>query len=100
VNLVAATVDGLKHLRRPEEVGRLRGKTVAEVLGIAPRGNGNGAAAPPDPVAQPAAAAEPVAAEPTPAEAAPLEPVPAAAGDESGLGAPAADAADGPTESA
>ena len=34
VNLVAATVAGLKSLRRPEEIARLRGKSVAEVLGI------------------------------------------------------------------
>ncbi len=34
VNLLAATVAGLKDLRRPEEVARLRDKTVAEVLGI------------------------------------------------------------------
>lgn len=33
VNLVAATVAGLKDLRRPEEVAALRDKTVAEVLG-------------------------------------------------------------------
>jgi small subunit ribosomal protein S5 len=33
VNLVAATVDGLRRLRRPEEVARLRGKSVAEILG-------------------------------------------------------------------
>ena len=39
VNLVAATVAGLKSLRRPEEVAALRGKTVAEVLGI-PAGSG------------------------------------------------------------
>jgi len=44
VNLVAATVDGLQRLRRPEEVGRLRGKTVTEVLGVAPRTNGDGGA--------------------------------------------------------
>ena len=42
MNLVAATVAGLKSLRRPEEVAALRGKTVAEVLGLAP-----GVAAPP-----------------------------------------------------
>jgi small subunit ribosomal protein S5 len=36
VNLVAATVAGLKSLRRPEDVARMRGKTVAEVLGIVP----------------------------------------------------------------
>jgi small subunit ribosomal protein S5 len=33
VNLVAATVAGLKGLRRPEEVAALRDMTVAEVLG-------------------------------------------------------------------
>jgi small subunit ribosomal protein S5 len=33
VNLVTATVNGLKSLRTPEEVAALRGKTVAEVLG-------------------------------------------------------------------
>jgi small subunit ribosomal protein S5 len=39
INLTAATVAGLRSLRRPEEVARLRGKTVAEVLGIdAPNG--------------------------------------------------------------
>jgi small subunit ribosomal protein S5 len=65
VNLVAATVDGLKRLRRPEEVARLRGKTVAEVLGLEPRTNGNGAA--------------PVAAGPEPAT---LEAVVATAADQ------------------
>lgn len=39
VNLVAATVAGLKDLRRPEEVAALRDKSVAEVLGI-PSGSG------------------------------------------------------------
>jgi small subunit ribosomal protein S5 len=32
INLLKATVNGLKQLRRPEEVGRSRGKTVEEVL--------------------------------------------------------------------
>ena len=32
VNLLKATVDGLKHLRQPDEVARTRGKTIAEVL--------------------------------------------------------------------
>ncbi|MEO2139552.1 MAG: 30S ribosomal protein S5 [Thermoleophilia bacterium] len=41
VNLVTATVNGLKSLRTPEEVAALRGKTVAEVLGT-----GGNAAAP------------------------------------------------------
>jgi small subunit ribosomal protein S5 len=34
INLVKATVDGLQSLRRPEDVAKLRGKTVAHVLGI------------------------------------------------------------------
>lgn len=42
VNLVAATVAGLKALRRPEEVAALREKTVAEVLGLS---SGSGAPA-------------------------------------------------------
>ena len=42
VNLIAATVAGLKSLRRPEEVAALRDKSVAEVLGVAP---GSGAPA-------------------------------------------------------
>lgn len=32
-NIVHATIAGLKSLKRPEEVAKLRGKTVAEVLG-------------------------------------------------------------------
>jgi small subunit ribosomal protein S5 len=44
INLVKATVAGLQDLRRPEEVAELRGKTVAEVLGLssgaAPSGDG------------------------------------------------------------
>jgi small subunit ribosomal protein S5 len=34
INLVKATVAGLQSLRRPEEVAKLRGKTVAHVLGL------------------------------------------------------------------
>jgi small subunit ribosomal protein S5 len=34
VNLVKATMDGLERLRRPEEVAKLRGLSVREVLGI------------------------------------------------------------------
>jgi hypothetical protein len=30
--MAKATVDGLKKLRRPEDVAKMRGKTVAEVL--------------------------------------------------------------------
>jgi small subunit ribosomal protein S5 len=46
INLTAATVAGLRSLRRPEEVARLRGKTVAEVLGIDSRNGGSGGNAP------------------------------------------------------
>jgi small subunit ribosomal protein S5 len=34
INLTKATVTGLRSLRRPEEVAELRGKSVAEVLGL------------------------------------------------------------------
>ncbi|WP_018131297.1 30S ribosomal protein S5 [Effusibacillus pohliae] len=33
LNMVHATLDGLKRLKRPEEVAKLRGKTVEELLG-------------------------------------------------------------------
>ena len=32
-NVVLATIDGLKNLKSPEEVARLRGKSVSEILG-------------------------------------------------------------------
>src|SRR5690606_25600268 len=35
INLVKATMDGLLQLRRPEEVAKLRGLTIAQVLGLA-----------------------------------------------------------------
>ena len=41
INMAKATVDGLQHLRRPEDVARQRGKTILEVLPYArPRGRG------------------------------------------------------------
>jgi hypothetical protein len=36
INMAKATVDGLKNLRRPEDVARSRGKTVVEVLPFRP----------------------------------------------------------------
>jgi small subunit ribosomal protein S5 len=32
INMAKATVDGLKHLRRPEDVARARGLTISQVL--------------------------------------------------------------------
>jgi small subunit ribosomal protein S5 len=62
INLVKATMSGLESLRRPEDVAKLRGISIREVLGV---GNGNGAAKEltskeetPKEVAAPAAAAD------------------------------------------
>ena len=55
INLVKATMQGLMDLRDPKEVAELRGLTIAEVLGLDPKGeNGNGtdaaaASGPPEP---------------------------------------------------
>src|SRR6185503_6840200 len=38
INLVKATMEGLQSLRRPEDVAKLRGISIREVLGIAPDG--------------------------------------------------------------
>jgi small subunit ribosomal protein S5 len=56
INMARATVDGLRSLRRPEDVARIRGKAIRDVL--------------PLPAKKPAPAEEPqpVAAEPTPEE--------------------------------
>ena len=43
VNLVKATMDGLENLRRPEDVAKLRGLTVRQVLGIKEPAPTNGA---------------------------------------------------------
>jgi small subunit ribosomal protein S5 len=92
INMAKATVDALQRLRRPEEVARVRGKTISEVLPLrmaveeeAP------VAAPPAPVApapqpEPVAAAEPVASEP---QAEPAEPEPATADPEPAAEPPA-----------
>jgi small subunit ribosomal protein S5 len=53
INMARATVDGLKHLRRPEDVARSRGKSIKDVL--------------------PFKAAPPVVDEPVAATAAPVE---------------------------
>ena len=55
INLVKATMQGLESLRRPEDVAKLRGISIREVLGV---GNGAREAEAPKEVAAPAAAAE------------------------------------------
>ncbi len=82
INLVKATMDGLYNLRRPEEVAKLRGLSVREVLGLAPGGNGGEAAPAQDaepavvPQAEEPAGAQPAAEQPAPEEAAPEQPAP------------------------
>jgi small subunit ribosomal protein S5 len=41
INLVKATMAGLQALRRPEDVAKLRGLTISQVLGIDGGGNGS-----------------------------------------------------------
>jgi small subunit ribosomal protein S5 len=53
INMLKATVDGLQRLRRPEEVARIRGKTIVEVLPWKPP-------APPRPDTEDQTPAEPV----------------------------------------
>jgi small subunit ribosomal protein S5 len=61
INMLKATVNGLQNLRRPEDVAKMRGKTIAEVLPYkAPKAAEEPAA--PEPAAA-AAASEPAAGE-------------------------------------
>ena len=69
INMLKATVNGLKNLRRPEDVARIRGKRISEVLPL-PTEPREAEADPiePEPEAPAAEAApEPEAAEPEPA---------------------------------
>ena len=68
INLVKATVTGLRGLRRPEEVARLRGLTINQVLGLAEK--------PADGAAQEAQGEAPAAAEAAEATTADAAPVP------------------------
>jgi small subunit ribosomal protein S5 len=64
INLVKATVAGLRGLRTPEEVGKLRGLSIAQVLGLGGEPtNGVAQAAETDAQAEPSAAAATVAAD-------------------------------------
>ena len=67
INLVKATVAGLRSLRTPEEVARLRGLSISQVLGL---GDSAQAAAAQDAGQQDAAAQTPAAQEPAPQPAA------------------------------
>jgi small subunit ribosomal protein S5 len=59
INMLKATVDGLQRLRRPDEVARIRGKTVEEILPVrAPRDEV------PEEAPEPQIAAEPQPEEP------------------------------------
>jgi small subunit ribosomal protein S5 len=59
INLVKATMTGLQELRSPDQVAKLRGLTVREVLGIDSTGEDK-----PETTAEAPPAAEPTAAEP------------------------------------
>jgi small subunit ribosomal protein S5 len=83
INLVKATMNGLVNLRRPEEVAKLRGLSVNQVLGIQ---NGKAAVALED---NDAATPEAVAAEGESAAEAPPAEAPAAAVAEPAADAPA-----------
>jgi small subunit ribosomal protein S5 len=58
INLVKATMAGLQELRDPKQVAELRGLTIAEVLGLEPKGNGSTEAAETPAAAEPEAEAE------------------------------------------
>jgi small subunit ribosomal protein S5 len=78
INMAKATVAALQDLRRPEDVARIRGKTISEVLplpAIVPTEEPEPEAAPPVEEAAPATEVveEPAAVEEAPAEEAPAE---------------------------
>jgi small subunit ribosomal protein S5 len=51
INLVKATMQGIHMLRKPEDVAKLRGISVREVLGVGPKSNGEAVAKEPTPAA-------------------------------------------------
>jgi small subunit ribosomal protein S5 len=74
INLVKATVAGLRGLRTPEEVAKLRGLTISQVLGLGtPPANGV-AEAVEAPAGETVAEAAPANGAPPPSEPAPEEP--------------------------
>ena len=80
INMAKATVVALKELRRPEDVARIRGKQISEVLplpSIKPNAGLEEAAAAVALIAEHPAPLEPAAVEPAAVEPAPVEPTPA-----------------------
>ena len=80
INMAKATVVALKELRRPEDVARIRGKQISEVLplpSIKPNARLEEAAAAVALIAEHPAPLEPAAVEPAAVEPAPVEPAPA-----------------------
>jgi len=80
INMAKATVVALKELRRPEDVARIRGKQISEVLplpSIKPNAGLEEAAAAVALIAEHPAPLEPAAVEPAAVEPAPVEPAPA-----------------------
>jgi small subunit ribosomal protein S5 len=63
INMLKATVDGLKKLRRPEDVARIRGLTISQVLPVAAASQTDetvvGASANPEPATHEAATERP-----------------------------------------
>ena len=101
INLARATVAGLRELRRPEDVARIRGKTVAEILPYPKKVEAKEVEGGPEPeaaaaeaVAEPAPIAEPEAAAPA------AEPEAAAAPELAAEEAPAAAEAEAPAPDA
>ena len=78
INLVKATMDGILNLRRPEDVAKLRGLSVNEVLGIQPKPkNGDGAESSEEtPAVVPVSATDDPDAAPAEPAAAPADPPP------------------------
>ena len=68
INLVKATMEGLESLRKPEDVAKLRGISISEVLGVGPEFGPNGGAASDGDSAPAAAGPVPVAAKKPTAE--------------------------------
>jgi small subunit ribosomal protein S5 len=104
INLVKATIEGLRGLRTPEEVARLRGLSIDRVLGLGGGDTANGAAASADPADGTPADGAPEGGEPTGSDVASGESTesagpPGASGGSAAAASPVA-SSDEPTDSA